>query len=789
MLAFQKNVFSITTEGTKDVVKAAEKKRRTRALIEEFRKTGDETHKRRLPSVCYMATFEESVNNKGVSGCWRVQEKAHLTGLVVSDFDHVEESSQELFAGWQQRLDFKKEGILKVFVTPSGKGLKVVSKWRKEWGNLVENQRQIAALLDMERYFDESGKDASRAAFVPMASEVLYENDEIYTYHDPECDALLGEAYRRGESGTARKVAAPSPQASTESTVKNTGTYHGKDFEKEIVPCLDKAIGTVKDGDHHETLISKVVPAIALISENNPQLTLERVRMLEMVRTWSNQAADEVENVVSHVCQKPRLTKKPAWLVKALTEARALDGMERQGDPQADLPFEEWANEIEAMWDEFPCLKEICQQHPRRLWPFLLFASAAFLGTDMTLCYYHFYDAPEEKRRLNYNVNGIGDPASGKRALTRIYRLLTEPIKQADQVANDAINQWKEDTGAKASNKEKQHKPKVIKRIHGARTSNTVFITDMNNAVVEVDGELMHQHMLTVDTELDNTLTTQKGGSWIDKQVMELKGFHNEEDSQDYANIDSVSGPFDVYWNIVCTGTPWALSKKVNERNFATGLATRLAAIPVPGTGFQMMPLNRRSPEASEADQALREWAYRLDKRHGELPLWPLVEHCWHWTDQHMAIAGFNQDKAEEMLIKRVSYYGINVSAPFVDMRHWEEREKTGSYEIDDTDRRLCSLALDIQYRCQMHYFGEYARKYFDDQLRDAAANSRRRTNKFSECFRQLPEEFSTEQFSQIFGYANNRSAQKTLQRLIDDKALERTKRGNYRKLMSELIC
>lgn len=786
MLAFQKNVFSTMTEGTKDVVKAAEKKRRTRALIEEFRKTGDETHKRRLPSVCYMATFEESVNNKGVSGCWRVQEKAHLTGLVVSDFDHVEESSQELFAQWQQRLDFKKEGILKVFVTPSGKGMKVVSKWRKEWGNLVENQRQIAALLDMVRYFDESGKDASRAAFVPMASEVLYEDDEVYTYHDPECDATWGEAYRKGESGSSKKVTVAAVPVA-DNVVTGAGTYHGKDFEKDIVPCLDEAIGDIADGDHHETLISKVAPAIALISENNAELTTARLSLLAMVRNWQGRGEKEVEQVVNHVCQKPRLTRKPEWLAKALRQAGAADAI--TASPQADLPFEEWANEIEAMWDEFPCLKEICQQHPRRLWPFLLFASAAFLGTDMTLCYYHFYDAPEEKRRLNYNVNGIGDPASGKRALTRIYRLLTEPIKQADQVANDAINQWKEDTGAKASNKEKQHKPKVIKRIHGARTSNTVFITDMNNAVVEVDGELMHQHMLTVDTELDNTLTTQKGGSWIDKQVMELKGFHNEEDSQDYANIDSVSGPFDVYWNIVCTGTPWALSKKVNERNFATGLATRLAAIPVPGTGFQMMPLNRRSPEASEADQALREWAYRLDKRHGELPLWPLVEHCWHWTDQHMAIAGFNQDKAEEMLIKRVSYYGINVSAPFVDMRHWEEREKTGSYEIDDTDRRLCSLALDIQYRCQMHYFGEYARKYFDDQLRDAAANSRRRTNKFSECFRQLPEEFSTEQFSQIFGYANNRSAQKTLQRLIDDKALERTKRGNYRKLMSELIC
>lgn len=786
MAGFQKNIFSATEIATKLIVEKAEKNPRTKALIKEFRKTEDDNFKRKLPSVCYMAEFGEGTNGKDVKAAWRLQEHARLTGLVVSDFDKLKESPYELFSQWQEKCDFQKEGILKVFVTPSGKGLKVVSKWRKEWGNLMDNQQQIARMLGMEQYLDEACKDASRAAFVPMASEVLYVVDEVYTYHDPECDATWGEAYRKGESGSSKKVTAAAVPVA-DHVVTGAGTYHGKDFEKDIVPCLDEAIGNIADGDHHETLISKVAPAIALISENNAELTTARLSLLAMVRNWQGRGEKEVEQVVSHVCQKPRLTRKPEWLAKALRQAGAADAI--TASPQADLPFEEWANEIEAMWDEFPCLKEICQQHPRRLWPFLLFASAAFLGTDMTLCYYHFYDAPEEKRRLNYNVNGIGDPASGKRALTRIYRLLTEPIKQADQVANDAINQWKEDTGAKASNKEKQHKPKVIKRIHGARTSNTVFITDMNNAVVEVDGELMHQHMLTVDTELDNTLTTQKGGSWIDKQVMELKGFHNEEDSQDYANIDSVSGPFDVYWNIVCTGTPWALSKKVNERNFATGLATRLAAIPVPGTGFQMMPLNRRSPEASEADQALREWAYRLDKRHGELPLWPLVEHCWHWTDQHMAIAGFNQDKAEEMLIKRVSYYGINVSAPFVDMRHWEEREKTGSYEIDDTDRRLCSLALDIQYRCQMHYFGEYARKYFDDQLRDAAANSRRRTNKFSECFRQLPEEFSTEQFSQIFGYANNRSAQKTLQRLIDDKALERTKRGNYRKLMSELIC
>ena len=119
-------------------------------------------------------------------------------------------------------------------------------------------------------------------------------------------------------------------------------------------------------------------------------------------------------------------------------------------------------------------------------------------------------------------------------------------------------------------------------------------------------------------------------------------------------------------------------------------------------------------------------------------------------------------------------------------MRHWQEREETGTYVIDDTDRRLCDLVLDIQYRTQIYFYYELHRKYYDKQLQDAAVQ-KRRTNKFIECFRKLPEEFTTEVFAQVFGYANTRSAQTTLNRLLADKAIERTMRGNYKKLVSEL--
>ncbi len=93
---------------------------------------------------------------------------------------------------------------------------------------------------------------------------------------------------------------------------------------------------------------------------------------------------------------------------------------------------------------------------------------------------------------------------------------------------------------------------------------------------------------------------------------------------------------------------------------------------------------------------------------------------------------------------------------------------------------------LDIQYRTQHYWYYEMHRQYFENQLRDAARQCRR-TTRVQECFRLLPDEFTTEVFAQVFGYANNRAAQKTLQRLEADKAIKRSMRGHYKKLVSEL--
>lgn len=755
-----------------------------------------------LAAVIPTATFTESTDRWGRKGAWRVQSNGYLTGLAVLDADHVPQP-EGLIEGWLKREDFKELGIVWIFITPSGEGVKVVFKAREDWGNLQDNAYEMAERLGVLDYADGQCKNADHAHFVPKASDVKYIDWEgLFHYENPAYEARFGEAYRRGESEptqlrwleleqkrkeeckgerVAEKSAAPSTTNPASAPIELT------ERDKAIIEALNEYYGdALPEGRRHETWLGETVQWLLLLTDNNAKKTLQMGRELNYVKHWTDQTPGELENCIALVQKKPLVARRPKRLQEILTKA----GIDTKGEESLvandELPIDEWVAQIRAMFDHYPCLREVCEPHPERLWPFLLFAAAALMGTEMTLCWYRFYDQPEKPRRLNYNVLGIGDPASGKGALVRIAELLTEPMEVADQLATDAVNQWKEEQRSKGSNKDKAPKPKGIIRLHGARTSNNVFINDMVNAWTEVDGKRMQLHMLTVDTEALNGIKMQKGGSWIDRQVMEIKSWSNEKDNQQYSNLDSVTGFFNVYWNQVRTCTPPALRILANDQNFGSGWPTRVSAIPVPGTGFKMLELRRQSKKALAADDTLREWAYKLDKRRGELPLWPLVEHAWEWANNRMEIAAFNEDKADELLLKRCPSNALAIVAPWIDIRHWDEREKKGAYEVDDTDKALLDLALDMQYRTQHHYFGALARNYFEEQLKEATRFCRR-TTRFEMCFQQLPEEFTTEQFVKTFGYANANSAAKALDRFMQDKAIRRVKRGVYRKRVKSI--
>ena len=765
--------------------------------IDKFRETGDAQLKRKLPAFIFQATFDVTTSKSGKTGAWRKQAATHLTGLVVMDVDHIE-NPLTLFQGWVEKgLDWKQLGILLIYITPSGKGLKIVFKADAQKGNLIDNQHAMAEVLGVE--VDESCKDASRMSFICKESDILYMDKELFTYENKEFAEKYDAEYRAGHSADTKAAAVASESVKQGSvSVGNVDDktlelkWRGYDVQSIIDARYSEKLPCAADSNRHNESL-KLASDLLVLFDGDKQKTLQVLKAQKWVQEIIDERDENVEQTVASAAQrladreKKYLSQQPSKAMQeAIKEACGRSWQEITQGSQASAAVTEsdierwlweWGAQIEGLYEDFPLLRDICKGLKKNQFTAAVFVAGGLLMTLMTRCTYRFYHRPEELRRLNNSTLIIGDPASGKSFATRLFKLLAAPMVAADKAGIAAINRYKEEMKTKGANKEKPQKPKALFRVHPARTSNAQFIQDMVNAVEVVDGEEMQLHMLTFDTELDNTLTVQKGGSWIDKQSLELKAFHNEEDGQAYSNLDSVVQNFFVTWNYIYTGTPIALKKKVNEQNFGSGLATRLTCIPLPSTNFEMM--EREKTVDFESDGRLKEWAFKLDRVKGLLSLDKIVDELYDWTARRMADAKENNSKADEMLLKRCAYHGLNFAAPFIVMRHWTCIHQEGNYwcgefETDDVDWRLTELLVNIQYACQRHYFGAMAEKYFDDQKRDVSANARRK-QKTIEAFNRLPEEFTAEDIMRCFGLEGESSARGRARTLLADHLAVKT--------------
>lgn len=811
------------------------------ALARGDKKTYD-AKKKGLPLAIFIGTFEESVKEienkktgekKSVTGCWRLQKHCRLNGLCVIDFDHIEGDPREVWAAAYAKLsDEDKARILFVFVTPSGQGLKVVFIADAAVGNLIDNQIVFSQKLGLNP--DEACKDASRGAFLTTRDDVIFIDEErLIDYESEDFGKKYDDEYHAGHSQPTIDVAksgADSPDmAAVQGAAENRHDVSGCDGENQLavepltyhnVPYLtiieawSKQRFSSSNVSRHEASVV-LARDLYIMTDRDKQATLALLMAQKWVQEIVEERQEDVERTVNNAAdyvaaqENENAKKGKPWFPKISKEMKAAleasGAVSTQGtgtsvtseisqmsqSPSADndvyavLPLDAWAEELQEMAAYYPCLKELfLNVHPHKL-AAVWFSSAALFGTLMTRAWYHFWYEPELVRRLNYCIFIIGDPGAGKNIVEKFYKKIADPMIQADQCLIDAVNRYKEGrtertTSTKAQKGEALKRPVVGIRVHPARTATGEFIRHMNAAVETVQGEPLNLHMFSFDAELDNVTKQNKGGDWKDREILELKAFHNEQDGQMYANQESVTGMFNVFWNFIYTGTPYALHRKVNQRNFGTGMSTRLAVIPLPDKGMA----KRHQQVDPDANETLRTWAYRLDRVEGELPVEPLNDETYEWQTAHLEIAEFNGDKADRTLLKRIPYYGIGISLPFILMRHWDEWQESRTLTMDDRDRRLCRLAMEIQYKCQQFFFGEMAFNYFADQNKEFV--QRRRSTRYDECFRKLPDEFKTQQFMEVFG-CSQPAASKAIKRLLEDGVVEMVKYANYRKVAQEL--
>ena len=773
----------------------------------------------------------------------------HLNGLVMLDIDHVENPMQI----WWKLREMKElmDRVALVHITSSGEGLRIIFTADIKTGNLADNQIVFAQALGYKA--DSSCIDATRSSFSPKEDDILFIDEEkLFNYYDEAFDKRFTPEYRQKKTqpinfqfdsddvpGAVRHsqsaaVASKDAQqrAGDGSKVDVQSVDHGIKWKGYDVQCIidqryaDKLPCAEDSNRHTESL--KLATDLLLMLDGDKKLVQRIIEaqpwVKEIIEERDENVAQTVESAASCVAEKEKkyASSLPS---KAMLEAVKIftgkDYREVVKGASSDHPahtgtedcsikmqspnsggemntlLDQWGAEIEALFDEFPLLRDVCKGLKRSQYPAAMFVGSGAMMTLMTRCTYRFYHRPERERRLNCSLLIIGHPASNKSMADDICDILMAPVEASDKAGLAALNRYKQDQKKKAANKEGKDKPQGIIRIHPARTSNGQLIQDMLNAKEIVDGKEMQLHMFTFDTELDNSITLQSGGSWINKQSMELKAFHNEEDGQMYQNSDSPVDKFHVTWNYIYTGTPIALKKKVNEKNFGSGLSTRLTVIPMPKTNYEMIEFQEKTAIDWQRLERMKTWAYKLDARAGELPFWPLVKRLYDWTKNRMADCAEDDSEANELMLKRVPYHALNYAAPFIDMRHFDSMHLEGKfwegeYEVDDTDWKLCELIARIQYATQQHFFGVMAEKYFDDMNNDVQITGKRHYSKSLEGFNRLPEVFTLEDVRKCYGYDKDTAVYTRIRRLTDNGIAERIQtgedKGKYKKVVKMLV-
>ena len=767
--------------------------------IDKYRETHDAALKRKLPAFIFQATFDETESKAGKVGRWRKQSATRLTGLVVMDVDHVE-NPQEVYESWFKALNFEELGIVLIYITPSGRGLKIVFKARHDWGNLIDNQHAMAKVLGVE--VDESCKDASRMSFICKETDIMYLDKELFTYEDKEYDEQFSALYRNGSSQATKKILTNTnlTNHTNNEALKNSSdscnscseiedenfNYHGISY-KTICEAWQTAQGGAPGvGDRHRTMLQLALD-LRYICDNQPDMVARALKECGFVQDIIRERGEEeVRGVADTACERRMYKDIPKRMQEVLKSTGVLSSETSRTERVVDkvnIPYEQYAERLEPLLSA--PYAEACSGVSRHNWLGAVFVSGAMYCTLLTRCWYkHFNGA---KQRMNPQALIIGEPATGKGFAKSLDDQIMCAMREQDEEVRAQETRYKQEqkkrgTSSKAQKQDALVEPEGMIRYLPTKTSNNIFFRRLKRAKEVVDGEVMPMHLYMFDSELDSSISAQSGGAWIGKHDLELKAFHNELSGVDYANNDSINDILPIFWNSVTTGTQVSLYKKFTPRNINDGLCSRVCIFPMETARYQMI---KKKNVDWEANESMKQWGYRFDKLHGELPLERLTDHVYDLCEQSAQEAEAADDHVLDYLRKRAVFYATWLTIPRILARQYEEFKKTGKLDITDDDLKFSTLMYDAVIYFQDHFFGQMLQDSWDNAAREYVP--RRRNTKNAEAYKSLPETFGVNEVMSILDL-EKAAAHKQCQRWLTHGFVERVKQGKYKKIIKDLM-
>ena len=741
--------------------------------------------KKRLPAFIFQGTF---------TGSRRRQSDVILNGLVMVDFDNIEDP-RGVYGKWKNEGLLEQLQIVLVHITPSGAGLRVVAKADISRGNLADNQMYIAGKLGLQP--DGACKDASRISFAVPLDYILFHEDDLFTYDNKDYEATYGKTYRGGDSSATCDNAVRGNKHSGGAAAGGGGAPGGADSEN---PRLDVNVELPVDNDGEP--VFKGVTYKSIVAEwwrqqGGEPVVGERNRKLHRLAAHLRYIVDNSASALARVmpsyglsdaemkqlCASAVKLKTYGGMPKALAKVlQALGLEERGGDGKDDT--RDMEAEYRKRLDKLvmpPMLNAVMAGVPEDVRIGALLASLPMIYTLASRVTFTHFDGTET--RMSGMTFIIGPAASGKSFILNLDKLIMEPVRMADKAGRKTEQEYRDSKELNKNKQKQMEKPHPVIRITPIQISNTMLALRMRDAVDSQDPSL-HLHVYSCEAELATALRAQKGGSWIEKNDLYCKSFHNEYWGMDYANDQAINGEIQVNLNLVISGTEDAFDKLIPTSTVLSGLPTRLMYFAMPSAHYKMIAKSRKKINQTQ-EQLIKDTAYYLDQTRGHIDAQKLADAMYRWCERIAKRAELEEDEELDDLRKRTAIIGERAGIAYALIAQRERYEQGKNLVMD---KNVLAFAEFVADYCLYSQYKKFAVRMKEQKRRvDETAGVKRQPMLLASIYNSLPKTFTVDDLSALRPGVNRNSLFQNLNRWKQKGLIESTEKKSFKKLITKV--
>jgi len=701
---------------------------------------------------------------------------------VSSDFDEIDDPK----AFWAEKLLPKVDElrIVLAFVSPSGKGVKVVSQ-RPEGMSLEEAQAWFAKEVGVEDY--DHTHDLARSVYLVPRSYLLLYKPELLFGTSAFCLQANALSLLRGENQlevenvrwkveskednstlSTRAGGEKSPKGEVRGASYDPSLHFGDMLYKDILEGFweKKKYGkSPKEGSRHAALVAWVNAAFGLICDNDKELMLKVTPRIK--------PEQEIVDIIDNV-EKYHTRKFSPYESRILKQVIAeLQCKESNNVNQVDeaLLDEEILSELPPLPPPIQILVDICP--------------IQYKGPMIMCCLVMFGELLCRLRaRLNpYEIEFPGfyyvieaSAGGGKRFINIAKDLILKVAIDNDNAQQDIYQQWEAEK-LRHQNDSKyvappEPKPKYMLGPNKFSPSELMKEAQSNQGV----------GILSINEEIDTHTNLSKGGASRDTTDMERIGYDGGLFTQRYASQGTVYGSAELFLSFILTGTSIAVDRAFSDVAIENGLVSRYIFDYI-DTSFKAKPVFREL--TMKEKRIVSEYAEKaiqtcFDEEGNVRPIqmmnldwsYPAIDK---WAEDNLHVAKATHNLALDAFRRRPPKMAVRTM--IVANWLWGNNKKNRKKVIE-----LGLWVADHTLDSQMTRFGSY----FEERANviEQPKQQGLKDCKSTALWNSLPDVFQTEKVDELkVSVGLDSDTRKIISRLKEKKLIEKIDSNKYRKI------